>query len=104
VATARTTYDNSEERRLARTRPYVRALERGAADQILTMAKKAAPVSEHGSHGRPPGYLRSKIVKREKLLRDGIVIDVMTFARAPDRFPYGLFHQRRRPYIRPLAR
>lgn len=103
-ARVRTTYNKAEQQRLARTRPFVEALSRGAADQIQQRAQREAPVSRAGSHGRASGYLRRNIVQRQKLTSNGTVVRVMSFARTPKGFPYGLLHQQRRPYIRPIGR
>jgi hypothetical protein len=44
--------------------------------------KAAAPVSPHGSHGRPPGYLRSKIGTYLSQDADGPYADVVSRARS----------------------
>jgi hypothetical protein len=44
--------------------------------------KAAAPVSSHGSHGRPPGYLRSKIATYLSQDAGGPYADVTTRARS----------------------
>lgn len=60
--------------------------------EIVTQgAKRRAPVSPHGSGGRPSGYLRSKI--SWELSRDpiGLYVDIASPARTVHGAPYGLF-------------
>lgn len=81
--------------------PRVRdELERQAAP-ILARARRNAPVSASGSHGRPAGYLRSRIRTRRGLDTFGWWVDVVSDATSPDGFPYGKVMDRRRPYLRP---
>lgn len=73
------------------------------AQPIMQRARRAAPVSPHGSHGRPRGYLRSRITMRTDEDTHGVYVDVVSTARAPGGFPYGAFQQLKRPYIIPHA-
>jgi hypothetical protein len=69
-----------------------RYLARGA--QIVTQsAKRRAPVSPSGSHGRRSGYLRSDIGWVIGHDGDGLYVDVASPARTGDGrdAPYGLF-------------
>lgn len=52
------------------------------AKRVERADKAAAPVSAHGSHGRPPGYLRSKIGTYLSQDSDGPYADVVTRARS----------------------
>ena len=59
--------------------------------EVVTQgAKRRAPVSPRGSHGRPSGYLRSNI--GWTLGRDaaGLYVDIQSTARTPDGTPYAL--------------
>lgn len=96
----RVTYNYAEERRLA-TSPGVRRLIRDVAKDVQRDAQTRAPVSPHGNHGRAPGYLRSQIKVRERITVSGAEARITTEARDEEGFPYGVYHQRRRPYIRP---
>lgn len=101
----RTTPVNEQEvQRLARTRAYVEALHRGGADEIEARARRDAPVSPNGSHGKAPGELRRSIVTREKVTSKGVVVRVRATVRTPRGFWYGSYIQNRRPFIRPLNR
>ncbi len=69
--------------------------------KVLREARARAPVSETGSDGRPPGYLRSQIklyVAAESV--EGPAVVVKTTAKSARGFRYGAYWQRRRPYIR----
>jgi hypothetical protein len=70
--------------------PVARMLER-KGEVVTQGAKRRAPVSPDGSHGRPSGYMRSNI--HWKLGADslGIYVDVISPASTPDGAPYGLF-------------
>lgn len=70
--------------------PVARDLQRKG--EIVTQgAKRRAPVSPAGSHGRPSGYLRSAIHWRLGADELGIYVDVLSPATTPDGAPYGLF-------------
>lgn len=84
----------------------------GVLERVTQEAKRLAPVSPDGSHGRPSGYLRSHIGWR--LVRDGdqLVGVVESTATTPKGSPYSLFQEvgwRKRdgtpgkhtPYLRP---
>lgn len=70
--------------------PVARDLERKG--EIVTQgAKRRAPVSPDGSHGRGSGYLRSQIqwtLGRDEL---GLYVDISSPAETPTGEPYGLF-------------
>lgn len=73
--------------------------------EIVTQgAKRRAPVSPHGSAGRPSGYLRSKIGWRMGRDSLGLYVDISSPARTPQGEPLGLFMEvGTRPHvIRPL--
>lgn len=53
-------------------------------------AKRRAPVSKNGSHGRPPGHLRDSIESRLGEDEQGPYVDIEATATTPDGFPYGL--------------
>jgi hypothetical protein len=75
------------------------------AEKATRSAIRRAPISAHGSHGRRRGYLRSQI--RWRVGRDGkgLYVDIESPARNPrDSKPYGLFQEKRRPYLRPAIR
>lgn len=63
----------------------------GIGRRVYTEARRIAPVSPHGSHGRQPGYLQSRI--KWALGRDsrGLYAEVASMARTSDGrgFPYG---------------
>lgn len=68
------------------------AREMARRGEIVTQgAKRRAPVSPDGSHGRPSGYLRSAI--RWQLGTDtiGVYVDILSPATTPEGDPYGLF-------------
>jgi hypothetical protein len=70
--------------------PVARDLERKG--EIVTQgAKRRAPVSPDGSHGRPSGYLRSQIHWRLGADEIGLYVDILSPAETPDGAPYGLF-------------
>lgn len=83
-----------------------------ALERITQEAKRLAPVSPDGSHGRPSGYLRSHIGWRIGREGDQIVGVVESTATTPTGSPYPLFQEvgwRKRdgspgkhtPYLRP---
>lgn len=59
--------------------------------RVAQSAKRHAPVSPHGSHGRGSGYLRSRIGWEVKRDRRGLHVDITSPARTGDGrdFPYG---------------
>lgn len=81
--------------------PRVRDELERQAQPIVAKARRNAPTSRTGSHGRPAGYLRSRIRTRRGLDTFGWWVDVVSDARSPDGFPYGKVMDRRRPYLRP---
>lgn len=72
--------------------PVARYLARGA-QQVTQGAKRRAPVSPHGSGGRPSGYLRSQIGWVIGTDARGLYVAIASPARTSDprRAPYGLF-------------
>lgn len=71
------------------TGPVARDLE-GKGEIVAQGAKRRAPVSPDGSHGRPSGYLRSQIYWRLGGDKTSLYVDIFTPAETPDGFPYGL--------------
>ena len=70
------------------------------AQRITKTAKRLAPVSPHGSHGRPSGYLRSHIGWELGRDAEGLYADIYTAATTPDGAPYGYFQEvGTRPHI-----
>jgi len=63
----------------------------GKGERVAQGMKRRAPVSPDGSHGRPSGYMRSKV--GWELHRDliGLYVDIGTSARTPDGAPYPLY-------------
>lgn len=53
-------------------------------------AKRRAPVSRDGSHGRPSGYMRSQIGWLIGTDAEGMYVDIVSPAESPTGFPYGL--------------
>lgn len=53
-------------------------------------AKRRAPVSPDGSHGRPSGYMRSQIGWIVGEDAEGLYVDIQSPAVTPEGFPYGL--------------
>lgn len=96
----RVVFNEGEFRRLQNSPGVIRLIRQYATD-VRRRARADAPVSKTGNHGRPAGYLRSRIVIRERSTVDGPSARITTEARDEDGFPYGVYHQRRRPYIRP---
>lgn len=69
------------------TGPVARLLQRGG--EIVTQgAKRRAPVSPRGSHGRPSGYGRSQIEWNAGSDSQGLYVDVSTPAESPEGFRY----------------
>lgn len=60
--------------------------------RVTAVARNLAPVSPRGSHGRPPGYLKTQIGWQLGHDAQGLYVDVMSPARTGDGrdFPYGL--------------
>ena len=52
-------------------------------------AKRLAPVSPHGSHGRPSGYLRSSIGYELGADAQSVYVDYGSNAHTPEGFDYG---------------
>lgn len=76
-------------------------------EKITQEAKRLAPVSPHGSHGRPSGWLRSAIgweLGHDEL---GVYADIFSPALSVDGAPYGLFQEvgtskmKAQPHLRP---
>jgi HK97 gp10 family phage protein len=85
--------------------PVARAMQ--ACGEIVAQgAKLRAPVSPHGSNGRPSGYLRSQI-GWELVVEDVVKARVATPALSVDGAPYGLFQEigtrkmAAQPHLRP---
>lgn len=53
-------------------------------------AKRRAPVSPDGSHGRPSGYMRSNIGWVIGNDLEGLYVDIQSPAESPTGYPYGL--------------
>lgn len=89
------------------TGPVAIALSK-AGEVVTQGAKRRAPVSPHGSHGRPSGYLRSSI-GWELRTESGLRARVGSFAITNDgrNFDYGYAQEvgtqkmRAQPYLRP---
>lgn len=60
----------------------------GKAERVTQEAKRLAPVSPHGSHGRPSGYGRSAIQYELGQDGEGAYADISTPATSPEGFPY----------------
>lgn len=79
----------------------------GKAERVTQQAKVLAPVSPHGSNGRPSGYLRSQVQWELGSDGDGLFADISTPAESVDGAPYGLFQEvgtskmPAQPHIRP---
>jgi len=77
------------------------------AEKVTQEAKRLAPVSPHGSHGRPSGYLRSQINWTTGTDGQGIYYDIHTPATSTTGAPYGLFNEvgtskmAAQPHLRP---
>lgn len=63
------------------------------AQQVTQEAKRLAPVSPHGSGGRPSGFLRSQIGWAIGHDAQGLYVDIASPAltAGPRKAPYGLF-------------
>lgn len=61
--------------------------------QVYTVARNMAPISPHGSHGRPPGFLKTRIDWRLELAADGLSVVVTSPATTGDgrNAPYGSY-------------
>jgi HK97 gp10 family phage protein len=79
----------------------------GLAEKGTQEAKRLAPVSPHGSHGRKSGYLRSQIGWRRGQDERGLYWDIVSPALSVEGAPYGLFQEvgtskmPPQPYLRP---
>lgn len=62
----------------------------GLSAKVAEVARTLAPTSHDGSHGRPSGYLRSKITHVVTRDAEGLRADVLSPATAPDGYPYPL--------------
>lgn len=98
MAEVRVDVNDAAVRALA-SHPGVTAELVAVAERIARRARGNAPRSRRGSHGRPSGYLASKI--RVRLGRDafGTYVDVVTAARTPSGFRYGAYVNARRQYL-----
>lgn len=67
--------------------PVGRLLQRDA-ERVTQEAKRLAPTSPHGSHGRPSGYGRSAIGWTMGADGEGLYADISTPATSPAGFPY----------------
>lgn len=68
----------------------VKALDK-AGEIVEAGAKRRAPVSHDGSHGRPPGHLKASIDRQAGRDTTGPYVDVRSPATTPAGEPYGLF-------------
>jgi len=59
-------------------------------ETVAQGAKRRAPVSPDGSHGRPSGYMRSAIGWEVGEDSEGLYVDIISPATSPEGFPYGL--------------
>jgi hypothetical protein len=88
------------------TGPLARLLLSGA-EKVAQEAKRLAPVSPHGSHGRQSGYLRSQIGFELGSDARGLYADISSPALSVDGDPYGLFIEvgtskmKAQPHLRP---
>lgn len=77
------------------------------AERVTQEAKRLAPVSPHGSNGRPSGYLRSQIGYQVGHDAQGLYADISSPATSTDGAPYGLFQEvgtskmAAQPHLRP---
>lgn len=78
-----------------------------AGEKVTQEAKRLAPVSPHGSHGRQSGYLRSQIGWHLGADALGPYVDISSPALSVEGAPYGLFqevgtrHMSAQPHLRP---
>lgn len=96
----RTVFDEKEFSRIKRSQEVKRYWREQVGRPVWRRAIAEAPMSETGSDGRPPGYLRSQIKMREGEMAVGPYVQISTTARSPRGFRYGAYWQRRRPYLR----
>lgn len=88
------------------TGPVARLLSTGG-EKVTQEAKRLAPVSPKGSHGRPSGYLRSQIGWHLGVDAAGLYVDIASPALSVDGAPYGLFQEvgtskmAAQPHLRP---
>lgn len=77
------------------------------AEMVTQEAKRLAPVSPKGSHGRPSGYLRSQIGWDRGVDSLGVYWDIFSPALSTEGAPYGLFQEvgtskmHAQPHLRP---
>jgi hypothetical protein len=77
------------------------------AERVTQEAKRLAPVSPHGSHGRPSGWLRSHIGWHMDVDSAGMYADIYSPALSVEGAPYGLFQEvgtskmAAQPHLRP---
>lgn len=76
----------------ARSAPVARTLVT-YGQRVNQAAKKFAPVSPHGSHGRRSGYGRSQIRMRPGQDGTGPYVDVLSPATTPRSAPYMFFQE-----------
>jgi hypothetical protein len=88
------------------TGPVARDLQ-AKAERVTQEAKRLAPVSPHGSHGRPSGYLRSSIGWELGTDAEGLYANIYSPALSVKGAPYGLFQEvgtskmAAQPHLRP---
>jgi hypothetical protein len=61
------------------------------AEVVAEGQRRRCPVSRDGSHGRPPGYMRSKIGWAMYRDERGLYFEAGSSARTPDGKPYPLY-------------
>lgn len=102
---SRTTVRRKAIEELATSEEMIRLLVQ-VSDPVHARMRVLAPISATGSHGRRPGYLRTRIVMRVKTTvdPDGNLrkarIELHSTARTRDGFPYGAEMNRRREYMK----
>jgi hypothetical protein len=72
------------------TGEVARWLDSAVGPKLAQEAKRLSPVSPHGSHGRPSGYLRSTIGYELGADSDSVYVDYGSHALTPDGHDYGL--------------
>ena len=86
-------WDEAELARLMSSNGEVGKMLNDAGQRVAQEAKRLAPTSPDGSHGRPSGYLRSQIGFKQGSDASGPYVDVASPARTPSGAPYGLFQE-----------
>jgi HK97 gp10 family phage protein len=71
------------------------------AERVVQTAKRLAPVSPHGSHGRPSGYLRSSIGQETGHDGDGLYVDIVAEADYAIYQELGTSKMAAQPFLRP---